>query len=88
MTVWLISVNSNVYNHQSSFDQWGAVDWIQSANYEIGDIIYIYESRQAARIRYKTEVGRLCLVIVMAVSYENLHLKKVRLGIVQDAERR
>lgn len=56
MTVWLISVNSNVYNHQSSFDRWGAVDWIQSANYEIGDIIYIYESRQAARIRYKTEV--------------------------------
>ena len=68
-----------MYNHQSSFDRWGAVDWIQSANYEIGDIIYIYESRQSARIRYKTEVGRLCLVIVMAVSYENLHLKKVRL---------
>ncbi|MBR3081581.1 MAG: hypothetical protein IKH06_01880 [Clostridiales bacterium] len=42
MTVWLISANSNTYNHVAAFNKWGYIDWKQSANYQINDIIYIY----------------------------------------------
>ena len=56
MTTWLISANANMYNHSAAFAKWGFVDWMQFANYEIGDTVYIYASKQEGIIRYKTVV--------------------------------
>lgn len=58
MTTWLISANPNMYNHSAAFAKWGYVDWMQFANYEVGDIVYIYASKQEAVIKYKTVVTR------------------------------
>ena len=56
MTKWLISANPNMFNHSAAFAKWGYVDWMQFANYEVGDIVYIYASKQEGIIKYKTEV--------------------------------
>ena len=58
MTKWLISANPNSYDHSAAFAQWGYVDWIQYANFKIGDIVYIYSALPIGRIRFKTEVIR------------------------------
>ena len=56
MTAWLISANPNMFNHSAAFAKWGFVDWMQFANYEVGDTVYIYASKQEGIIRYKTLV--------------------------------
>lgn len=40
---WLISANSKIYDHASSFTHYGYIDWRQgNCKYSIDDIIYIY----------------------------------------------
>lgn len=39
---WIISANPKKYDVVSAFNQYDYIDWSQSANHEIGDIIYIY----------------------------------------------
>lgn len=58
MNQWMISANPNMFDHKRAFAKCGFVDWIQFANYEIGDIIYIYASKQEGTIRYKTIVTK------------------------------
>lgn len=58
MTTWLISANANMYDHSAAFAKWGFVDWMQFANYEVGDIVYIYASKQEGVIKYKTIVTK------------------------------
>ena len=58
MTVWQISANPNMFDHDAVFAKADHVDWMQFANYEIGDTVYIYASKQEGRIRYKTVVTR------------------------------
>ncbi len=58
MTTWLISANANMYDHSAAFAKWGFVDWMQFANYEVGDIVYIYASKQEGVIKYKTVVTK------------------------------
>lgn len=56
MTTWLISANCNIYDHDGAFEKWGYIDWIQHVNYDVGDIVYIYATKQYARIRWVTAV--------------------------------
>lgn len=57
---WLISANSNIYDHASSFAHYGSVDWRQgNVKYSIGDIVYIYCTNPIKRIRYKCRVTAL-----------------------------
>ena len=58
MRKWLISANPNKFNHRAAFAKWGYVDWKQYANYAVGDIVYIYASRNEAIIKYKTVVTK------------------------------
>lgn len=53
---WLIPANINKYNFIKAFDELGVLDWTKTANYNIGDIVYIYGSKPYQRIMYKTEV--------------------------------
>jgi 5-methylcytosine-specific restriction enzyme A len=54
---WLISANSKLYDHTSSFEHYGFIDWRQgNTRYEIGDCIYIYCTSPLKKIRYKCKV--------------------------------
>ena len=57
MSNWIIPSNSSKFdlakflsNHNND------VDWKQSANFEVGDVVYIYCTKPEMRIRYKMEV--------------------------------
>ena len=56
MTAWLISANPNMFDHDAAFRKWGYCDWIQFGNFEIGDTVYLYASKQCGYIKFKTEV--------------------------------
>lgn len=54
---WLISANSKIYDHASSFEHHGYIDWKQNRTlYRVGDIVYIYCTHPAQRVRYKCSV--------------------------------
>jgi len=53
---WMIAANGKMYDHASAFQKWGYIDWKQSANFEINDIVYIYCTKPYKRVMYKTKV--------------------------------
>lgn len=59
---WIISANSSIYDHSSSFEHFGYIDWRQGyTNFEIGDIIYIYCTKPIQKIRYKCRIDTINL---------------------------
>lgn len=59
---WIISANSNMYNHSSSFEHYGSIDWRQSiTKYEVGDTVYIYCTSPIMMLQYKCIVERINL---------------------------
>ena len=57
---WIISANSKVYDHASSFEHFGNVDWRQgNTKYQVGDIVFIYCTRPLKKIRYKCIVKKI-----------------------------
>ena len=64
MKEWLISANAEMYDHSSSFDHFGFIDWRQGqAKFEINDVVYIYCTRPTSAVQYKciTEKTNLTL---------------------------
>lgn len=61
MQKWIISANSNIYNHAAAFAEFGYIDWTQKANYSVGDEVYIYCTRPYKRIMYKTKVQAILM---------------------------
>ncbi|ANU26283.1 HNH endonuclease [Planococcus versutus] len=53
---WIIPANSKIYNYEKAFSTYEQIDWKQSANYQVGDIIYIYATMPVKKILYKTNV--------------------------------
>lgn len=53
---WLMAANGKKYNHADAFAKWGFIDWKQTRNYKVGEIIYIYCSKPYQKISYKAEV--------------------------------
>ncbi|MCF0105976.1 MAG: EVE domain-containing protein [Holdemanella sp.] len=47
---WILSVSPNIYDHVSSFNKNGFIDWRQHNNFEIGDMVMIYSSSPKKRI--------------------------------------
>lgn len=59
---WLISADSKVYDHASSFEHHGHIDWKQNrTKYSVGDTVYIYCTNPAKRIRYKGRIDTIDL---------------------------
>lgn len=56
MEKWILSANSNYFNHAEAFHTLGYVDWKQTRNYSVGDIIYVYVTKPVSKIQFKTEV--------------------------------
>lgn len=60
--IWLISANSNIYDHSRSFSDSEYIDWKQGkTQYQIGDLVYIYVTRPEKKIRYKCVVEKINL---------------------------
>ncbi|RLD80894.1 MAG: HNH endonuclease, partial [Bacteroidetes bacterium] len=59
---WIISANSNIYDHSSSFEHFGFIDWRQGkSKFEIGDTVYIYCTRPLKMIQYKCRIEKINL---------------------------
>jgi len=57
---WLISANSTIYDHASSFEHHGFIDWRQGKNkFSLGDNVYIYCTKPTQKIRYKCQIQKL-----------------------------
>lgn len=55
-TYWILSGNPLMYDSIKAFSDLKEIDWRQSYNYNIGDIVYIYLSKKTHRISIVTEV--------------------------------
>lgn len=59
---WLISANPKVYDHSSSFEHYGFIDWKQgNIKYNIDDIVYIYCAQPLKMIQYKCIIEKIDL---------------------------
>lgn len=58
---WIISANQNKYDHDNSFKDYGFIDWRQVVNYNIGDIVYVYNIRPSSTLGYVTKVENINL---------------------------
>lgn len=56
---WLLSANSERYNHAASFHDFGFIDWVKEGKYSLGDIVYIYVTKPIQAILYQTRVDKI-----------------------------
>lgn len=54
--VWIVPCNPNYYDIVSAFDNLNIIEWNQTTNTAIGDIVYIYVGGKYKSIMYKCEV--------------------------------
>lgn len=54
--VWIIPCNPKLYDIEGAFNKFETIDWRQTHNASIGDIVYIYVGGQYKSIMYKCEV--------------------------------
>ena len=57
MQKWLISANPDNFNHAAFLAEYGWIDWNKKNNYEIGDIVYIYNTK-TSKVMFKTYVEK------------------------------
>lgn len=53
---WVIPCNPKMYNIYDAFDHLSVIEWSQTNNVAVGDIIYIYVGGETKAILYKCEV--------------------------------
>lgn len=56
-TEWIIVCNPDKYDVIGAFHELGSIDWTQSANIVVGDIVYIYVSNTVRTIKVKCKVN-------------------------------
>ena len=56
MNYWIIPANPKRYRLAEVLRDMQSVDWRQHNNFEVGDIVFIYNSRPDSQILYKMEV--------------------------------
>lgn len=56
-TEWIIAGNPDKYDVVGAFRELGTIDWTQSSNINVGDIVYIYVSNTVRAIRFKCKVN-------------------------------
>ncbi len=42
MTTWIVPCNEKSYKHREAFASISTVDWKQSTNVDVGDVVYMY----------------------------------------------
>ena len=96
MENWILSANPNYFDHAGAFRECGFIDWKQTRNYAIGDVVYVYVTKPFSRIRYKTEVVCTGLTVdetcdfskfwVVSQPNHDTKSKFVRLKLLQEYE--
>lgn len=61
VTEWFISCNPKKYDIVSAFKELNKIDWKQSTNVAVGDIIYMYVSQGYQAVKYKCKVNKVDL---------------------------
>ena len=61
MANWMIAANPKYYDHEKAFQEQGYVDWKQTRNFDIGDVVYVYCTKPIAKVKYKTVVTQINL---------------------------
>lgn len=61
MDNWIISCNPDYYDVINAFNEFNTLNWKQSTNIKVGDVVYIYVSSPYKAIKYKTEVSAVNL---------------------------
>lgn len=56
-TEWIIACNPDKYDVIGAFHELGSIDWTQSVNIVVGDIVYIYVSNTVRTIKVKCKVN-------------------------------
>lgn len=59
---WIAPANSKLYNHAGAFSEFGFIDWLQKANYSVGDIVYLYCAKPYQKVMYKTLIEKVNLL--------------------------
>ncbi len=62
MTKWIMSANRKYFDHEKAFAENGFIDWKQTRNYDIGDVVYIYVTKPDSEIEYVAVVEAVNLV--------------------------
>ena len=76
MQKWLISADTKKFNHEALFARDGYINWEQHANYNVGDIVYIYAKKPIGKIMFKTIVEKDSLLNDNNQKYARLRLLK------------
>lgn len=72
MNNWIIPSNSSKFDLAKFLSKHdNIVDWKQSANFEVGDVVYIYCTKPEMRIRYKMEVVETNIPFSKSIKDEN-----------------
>lgn len=66
---WIIPANSKIFDYEKAFSTYSQIDWKQSANYQVGDTIYVYATIPVKKILYKTKV--VAVDLGPSESYQN-----------------
>lgn len=61
VTEWFVSGDPTRYDVVGAFNELNKVDWKQSTNVAVGDIVYIYVSKGVQAVRYKCKVNKVDL---------------------------
>ena len=61
MKSWVVSANPKYFDVDRAFRELECIDWRQNANFEVGDIVYIYVGREIGAIKYKCRVKKINL---------------------------
>lgn len=56
-TEWIIAGNPDKYDVVEAFRKLGSIDWVQSTNVAVGDIVYTYVSNTIRAIQFKCKVN-------------------------------
>lgn len=52
---WIAFANEKKCNHAKSLIKSGFISWVNTANFEVGDIVYLFMSN-TRNVRFKTQV--------------------------------
>lgn len=59
MKYWIVPQNNEYFRLDDLLRDHDAVTWVHRNNFEVGDIVYIYQSKPARRLKYVMEVVQI-----------------------------
>lgn len=73
LQTWVLSSNLRQYDVVNAFRKFDEIDWKQSANFEVGDIVYVYVSYPVMEIHFKCIVQLINLETRDSKDHEFVH---------------